>query len=80
MSFSHKRKTFRLSTRINSFLIGLEDLTQEYSLVNPFHLAITVSDLKETALFYTTLFDARVGRKAEKWIDFDFLDTSFQHI
>lgn len=40
--------------------------------MNPFHLAIAVKDLEETREFYTTLFGAKVGRTAEKWIDFDF--------
>ena len=40
--------------------------------MNPFHLAIAVSDLEKTRLFYTTLFNASIGREAEKWIDFNF--------
>lgn len=40
--------------------------------MNPFHLAIPVKDIEETRTFYTTLFDAKVGREADKWIDFNF--------
>jgi len=40
--------------------------------MNPFHLAIAVKNLKETKLFYTALFDTKVGRESEEWIDFNF--------
>ena len=40
--------------------------------MNPFHLAIAINNIEETRTFYTTLFGAKVGRKAEKWIDFNF--------
>ena len=37
-----------------------------------FHLAFPINDLEETRTFYTSLLGCKVGREAEKWIDFDF--------
>ena len=37
-----------------------------------FHLAFPVNDLEETRAFYVDLLGCRVGRQAERWIDFDF--------
>ena len=37
-----------------------------------FHLAFPINDLEETRAFYTQLLGCKVGREAEKWIDFDF--------
>ena len=39
--------------------------------MNRFHLAFPVTDLEETRGFYSGLLGARVGREAERWIDFD---------
>jgi len=38
----------------------------------PFHLAFPVADLGKTEQFYADLLGCRIGRRAEKWIDFDF--------
>lgn len=38
----------------------------------PFHLAFPVRDLEETRRFYAEVLGCRVGREAERWIDFDF--------
>lgn len=38
----------------------------------PFHLAFPVADLTATEHFYVGLLGCRIGRRAEKWIDFDF--------
>ena len=38
----------------------------------PFHMAFPVADLGETRQFYEGLLGCRVGRSAERWIDFDF--------
>lgn len=38
----------------------------------PFHLAFPVNDIEETRRFFVDLIGCRVGREAEKWIDFDF--------
>jgi uncharacterized protein len=38
----------------------------------PFHMAFPVADLAETRQFYERLLGCRVGRSAERWIDFDF--------
>lgn len=37
-----------------------------------FHLAFPVDDLEKTHHFYTKVLDCSVGRRAERWIDFDF--------
>jgi extradiol dioxygenase family protein len=37
-----------------------------------FHLAFPVSDLQATRAFYVDVLGCRVGRSAERWIDFDF--------
>lgn len=39
---------------------------------NPFHLAFPVADLPATEAFYAGLLGCPIGRRAEKWIDFDF--------
>lgn len=36
-----------------------------------FHLAFPVRDLESTRAFYEGILGARVGRSAERWIDFD---------
>ncbi|MBM75898.1 MAG: glyoxalase [Proteobacteria bacterium] len=38
----------------------------------PFHLALPVHNLNKAHNFYTKAFNAKVGRSAERWIDFDF--------
>ena len=38
----------------------------------PFHLAFPVADLPKTEQFYAGLLGCGIGRRAEKWIDFDF--------
>jgi len=39
-----------------------------------FHLAFPVKDIESTRAFFVDLLDCRVGREAERWIDFDFFD------
>lgn len=39
---------------------------------SPFHLAIPVNDIEATRRFYTEIIGCSVGRKAERWIDFNF--------
>lgn len=38
----------------------------------PFHLAFPVTDLDATRHFYGELIGCRIGRSAERWVDFDF--------
>lgn len=38
----------------------------------PFHLAFPIRDVESTRDFYVSLLGCRVGREAERWIDFDF--------
>lgn len=40
--------------------------------MRPFHLAFPVTDLDAARAFYVDQLGARVGRSAERWIDFDF--------
>jgi extradiol dioxygenase family protein len=40
--------------------------------MQPFHLAFPVANIEESRRFYGDLLGARVGRSAERWIDFDF--------
>lgn len=40
--------------------------------MHPFHLAFPVRDIGSTRHFYATVLGCRVGREAERWIDFDF--------
>ena len=42
------------------------------AIVEPFHLAFPVVDLQATREFYVHVLGCRVGREAERWIDFDF--------
>ena len=39
--------------------------------LRPFHLAFPVRDIESTKRFYVELLGCRVGREAERWIDFD---------
>lgn len=39
--------------------------------MNPFHLAILVSNLDEAREFYGGLLECREGRSADSWVDFD---------
>jgi uncharacterized protein len=41
-------------------------------MFTPFHMAFPVKDIEETHRFYTEVLGCKVGRRAEKWIDFDF--------
>ena len=40
--------------------------------LNPFHLAITVSNLEESVAYYRDTLGLREGRSSNKWADFDF--------
>ena len=37
-----------------------------------FHLAFPVHNLEQTKDFYTKILDCKIGRKSDKWIDFNF--------
>lgn len=39
--------------------------------VNPFHLAIPVTDLKETRNFYRLILGCEEGRSSDHWVDFN---------
>ena len=38
----------------------------------PFHLAFAVTDIAATERFFVDLLGCSIGRRAERWIDFDF--------
>ncbi len=40
--------------------------------LQPFHLAIPVSDLQEARFFYRDVFGCVEGRSSEQWVDFNF--------
>jgi len=40
--------------------------------LQPFHLAIPVSNIKESRNFYTNLLGFKEGRSDKKWIDYNF--------
>ncbi|HET8727932.1 MAG TPA: VOC family protein [Alphaproteobacteria bacterium] len=42
------------------------------SAMPPFHMAFPVEDIEATRAFYVDRLGCRVGREAERWIDFDF--------
>ena len=42
------------------------------STIQPFHLAIPVSNLEEARVFYRELLGCSEGRSSEQWVDFDF--------
>ncbi len=39
--------------------------------MTPFHLAFPVRDLEQTRAFYRDVIGCRIGRTADRWIDFD---------
>ena len=40
--------------------------------LNPFHLAIPVSNLKESVIYYRDILGLEEGRSSNKWADFNF--------
>ena len=40
--------------------------------LNPFHLAIPVSNLEESVIYYKDTLGLKEGRSSNKWADFDF--------
>lgn len=42
------------------------------SILTPFHIAIAVNDLEAAKTFYVNLFDCKVGRSSENWVDLNF--------
>ena len=41
-------------------------------MLTPFHLAINVTDLETTRVFYGEVLGAKEGRSTRSWFDFDF--------
>lgn len=42
--------------------------------IRPFHLAISVSDLKHSKKFYKDILGCRLGRSSDTWIDLNFFE------
>ena len=40
--------------------------------IQPFHLAIPVSNLEDSKHFYHDLLGCEIGRSSDQWIDFNF--------
>src|SRR6056297_690835 len=40
--------------------------------IQPFHLAIPVSDLEEARIFYRDVLGCDEGRSSDHWVDFNF--------
>ena len=40
--------------------------------IQPFHLAVPVTDIQEARKFYGEIFGCEEGRNSETWVDFDF--------
>ena len=40
--------------------------------IQPFHLAIPVSDLEQARTFYRDTLNCKEGRSSDHWVDFDF--------
>lgn len=40
--------------------------------LSPFHLAIPVNDLEKAEAFYGGVMGCSIGRRSERWIDFNF--------
>ena len=43
-------------------------------MIRPFHLAIPVSDLEESKIFYQDILGFCIGRSSDSWIDFNFFN------
>ena len=41
-------------------------------MLTPFHLAINVTDLATTRVFYGEVLGAKEGRSTRSWVDFNF--------
>ena len=40
-------------------------------VLRPFHLAFPVDDLVAAEVFYVELLDCEIGRRSDRWIDFN---------
>ena len=47
------------------------------SIIQPFHLAIPVSDLEKCRQFYSEILECEEGRSSENWVDFNFFGHQF---
>jgi len=47
-------------------------MTDKTASPPPFHLAFPVDDLEKAEAFYAGLLGCGIGRRSDRWIDFDF--------
>ena len=47
------------------------------SKINPFHLAVPVSNLEEARKFYRDILNCEEGRSSDSWVDFDLFGHQF---
>jgi hypothetical protein len=45
--------------------------------INPFHLAVPVSDLEKARAFYRDILGCEEGRSSDQWVDFDLFGHQF---
>lgn len=45
--------------------------------IRPFHLAVSVHDLKACREFYGNVLNMKEGRSSDSWVDFDFFGHQF---
>jgi catechol 2,3-dioxygenase-like lactoylglutathione lyase family enzyme len=50
---------------------GMVHNLRKASMLTPFHLAINVTDLEATRVFYGEVLGAKEGRSTRSWVDFD---------
>jgi len=43
-------------------------------MLRPFHLAIPVSDLERSRIFYQDILNCSIGRSSASWVDFNFFN------
>ena len=43
-------------------------------MIRPFHLAIPVTNLERSKIFYTNVLGCSLGRSSDKWIDLNFFN------
>ncbi len=45
--------------------------------INPFHLAVPVSNLEDARVFYREVLNCSEGRSSDSWVDFDLFGHQF---
>ena len=45
-------------------------------MIRPFHLAIPVTNLERSKIFYTNVLGCSLGRSSDMWIDLNFFNSA----